>query len=120
MPIQRKRQVYNDGVCTIWQVGNVSDPGDLPKEGLTAKIRLRYAMRTVGYKRYWTAAQEQTNISLVIRTPYTPAVSTQDIVTLAGINEQYKIVQLQRPTDAAAPSLDLSLERLENKYEVSI
>lgn len=120
MPIQHKRQVYNDGVCTIWAVDNISAPGDRPKGGLKSKVRLRYAMRTVGYKRYWAASQEQVNISLVIRTPYTASVSTQDVVTLAGIDEQYKIVQLQRPTDATAPSLDLSLERLENSYEVRL
>jgi len=103
-------------------VGNIAPPGGMPKEGLTLKVSsLRYKERTVGMSRYWAAMQANVKIDMVIRVPYVPikakAISTQDIaIPIDG--EQYRIVQIQKPEDIYPPVMDLSLERLVQKYDI--
>jgi len=117
-----KTQTFNDGVANIYSVGNIAPPGGMPKEGLTLKVSsLRYKERTVGMSRYWAAMQANVKIDMVIRVPYVPikakAISTQDIaIPIDG--EQYRIVQIQKPEDIYPPVMDLSLERLVQKYDI--
>jgi len=117
----QKIQTFNDGICNIYYVRNVAVPGGMPKEELRLKISsLRYKERTVGMSRYWAAMQAHVKVDLVIRVPYTPlrmeAVSTQDVVVL-HTGAQYRIVQIQKPEDTYPPVMDLSLERLVQKYD---
>ena len=123
MPQQKIQfQTFNDGVANIYSVGNIAPPGGMPKEGLTLKVSsLRYKERTVGMSRYWAAMQANVKIDMVIRVPYVPikakAISTQDIaIPIDG--EQYRIVQIQKPEDIYPPVMDLSLERLVQKYDI--
>lgn len=104
-------QTFNDGVVSIYSVGNISAPGDMPKEGLTLKMsNLHYEERTVGMSRYWTAMQNQAQIERIIRVPRVN-ISTHDV---AKINDlQYDIVQAQVIKDVTPPCIDLSLQRLE-------
>lgn len=118
MAIQSKRQTFNDGAVSIYTVGNIAEPGNRPKDGLKLKARLRMDRRTVGFKRYFAAAQNQTEITELVRVPYRPDVSTQDVCIIVGQTAQYKIAQIQHPADTLPPCMDLSLERLEKKYEV--
>lgn len=114
----QKPQTFNDGVVNIYLVDNIATPGNMPKEGLALKVGpLRYKERVVGMGRYWTAIQSQARISMLLRVQRLRSVSTQDIAIVDG--EQYKIVQIQHPEDIVPPVMDLSLERLESKYEVA-
>lgn len=117
-----KTQMFNDGVVSIYSVGNIASPGGMPKEGLTLKVSsLRYKERTVGMGRYWAAMQNNVKVDMVIRVPCAPmrleTVSTQDIVIPID-GQQYKIVQIQKPEDIYPPVMDLSLERLVQKYDI--
>jgi hypothetical protein len=110
-------QSYNDGIVNIHTVGNIAQTGNMPKEGLTFKVGpLRYAERTVGMGRFWTAQQLQVKIDRLIRTPRLNIVSSQDVAVLS--DGQYKIKQVQYPEDARE-SMDLSLERLVQSYDIS-
>lgn len=112
-----KRQTYNDGIVNIYTVGNIAQPGNMKKEGLTIKVGpLRYAERTVGMSRFWTAQQAQVKVDRLIRTPRIDKVSSQDVVVLP--DGQYRIKQVQYPEEEKL-SMDLSLERLEVAYEIS-
>lgn len=111
-------QTFNDGIISIYSVGNISEPGNMPKEGLTLKVGpLHYEERTVGMGRYWTAAQAQVRIEQLLRVPRISSVSTQDIAIVNG--QQYKIVQIQYPPGIEPSCMDLSLERLEVEYEIN-
>lgn len=110
-------QTFNDGIVSIYSVGNISEPGNMPKEGLTLKVGpLHYEERTVGMGRYWTAAQAQVRIEQLLRTPRINSVSTQDIAIVNG--QQFRIVQIQYPPGIEPACMDLSLERLEESYEI--
>jgi len=114
-----KQQTFNDGIVNIYTAGNTANDGDMPKEGLTIKESgLRYEERTVGMTRFWAAAQANVKIDLILRTPLIREISTQDIaIPIDG--KQYSIEQVQYPKDVTPPSMDLSLQRLEQEYETN-
>lgn len=117
MPKQTLTQTYNNGICQICEITNIGEPGELPKDGLKEKVKLRYEERTVGMSRFWTAMQAHARIDMLIRTPRIRGVNNFDIVLLPD-GEQYEIRQIQYPRDVEPPSMDLSLTRLGTKYEL--
>lgn len=108
-------QTYNDGVVRIYAVDDISEPGDIPKEGLKIKETLRYKRRTVGIQRYYTALQANAQIEQVLRCQLRENVSSQDVAVVNGT--QYRIEQVQYPEDL--PVMDLSLSRMERDYDVA-
>lgn len=114
--IQAKRQTFNDGVVEICAVGDISEPGDMPKQGLTIKETLRFHRRTVGIKRYYAAMQASQRVDAVLRCPFRETVSAQDVAIWKG--EQYRVDLVQRPEGIAPPVMDLTLSRLEQDYEL--
>ena len=117
--MQKLTQTYNDGICNIFEVANIAEPGEMPRNGLKEKVLLRYEERTVGVKRFWTAMQAHARIDVLIRTPQIRSVDIHDVVILAN-GEQYEIKQIQYPKDVMPPSMDLSLTRLETKFEPGV
>lgn len=115
---QTLTQTFNDGVVNIYSVGNIAEPGNMPKDGLTLKVGpLHYEERTVGMSRFWTAKQALSRIDIMLRVPRHNNVSTQDVaIPIDG--QQYMIVQIQYPPEVEPPCMDLSLERIEAKYEL--
>lgn len=116
--MQQQTQTYNDGVVSIYKVDNIAETGNKPKDKLTIKVSLlHYEERIVGMSRFWTAKQANAKVDMLLRTPQLRNVSTQDVaIPIDG--RQYKIVQIQYPKDVEPPSMDLSLERIEAKYEI--
>ncbi|NTV91187.1 MAG: hypothetical protein HGA22_12640 [Clostridiales bacterium] len=111
-----KTQAYNDGVCSIYSVGNTADPGNMPKQGITIKEGpLRFEERTVGMSRFWNAKQAAVKIDRLIRMPKLISVSSQDIAVFPD-GSQYEIKQVQYPPEVVPPSMDLSLERVVKNY----
>ena len=79
---------------------------------------LQYAERRVGLQRYYSSKQTQVQVERVIRTQMRPAVNPQCIaVTEDGT--QYGIDLVQQVTDVYPASMDLTLTKIEQKYEVS-
>ena len=114
-PAGRITQTFNDGIVKVYEVTDVSHPGDRPVKKLVLKETLRYDQRTVGMNRFYTAMQENVQIDNMVRCPRRAAVSTQDIAEIGGV--QYEIDMVQYPTDVYPPAMDLTLSRLEQKYE---
>lgn len=115
---RRITQSYRDGVVRIYTVADAAAPGYQPKPALTLAETLRYEERSVGLQRYYSGKQNQVEVSRVIRTMRRPAVNPQCVaVTEDGI--QYGISLVQYPSDVWPASMDLTLSRIEQKYEVS-
>lgn len=108
----------NDGVVTIYAVGNTAEPGDKPRKKLTEKGRLRYKRRTVGIKRHYSAMQAQAKVDLLLRVPYRPEVSAQDVAVPTLDGKQYLVSFVQVIQDETPPVMDLTLERLECDYDL--
>ena len=112
-------QSFNDGVVTIYAVENSAPPGYRPSEQLTKKVALRYAEQRLGINRLYMSRQNQAEIERVLRVPRVESISNQDVaVTETG--KQYRIDYAQSVADVWPPSLDLSLTKVEQEYEVPI
>ncbi len=100
----------------VYAIRNASKSGALPKKELELKeADLHYEERTVGMSRFFAAAQANTKIVRLLRTPKRANINNGDaVIPIDGL--QYEIKQIQYPRDAPL-SMDLSLERLEATYE---
>lgn len=110
-------QTYNSGTLTVFDVSDAAEPGHQPVEQLTPKGVLRYEERRLGMNRLYAARQVQVELARVVRTPYRPEVSPQDVV-IDQWDKVYRIDAVQLALDVFPPSMDLSLSRTEQKYEV--
>lgn len=128
---------FHDGLVTIYRVENRAAPGDKPVERLVKKAVLRYARRTVGVRRHYAAMNAGARVDLLLRVPFRPEVSPQDVAVPTLDGKQYRITLVQVPEDAAgsrhwaggpttarggasaAHVMDLTLERLERDYDLS-
>lgn len=114
---RKKRQTYNDGICTIFKLDNVALPGAMPKEGLIKKNGpIGYEEQRVGVTRFYAAQRNEERIDLVIRVPRCGEISTLD-VCIPIDKQQYRIRQAQKVPDVSPESLDLALERLGAGYD---
>lgn len=115
---RRITQSYRDGVVRIYTVTDAARPGYQPKPALTLTEALFYQERRVGLQRYYSSKQAQVQVERVIRTQLRPGVSPQCVaITEDGV--QYGIDLVQQVTDVYPASMDLTLTRIEQKYEVA-
>lgn len=114
---RRITQSYRDGVVSIYTVTDGAAPGYQPRPVLTLLETLFYQERRVGLHRYYAGRQAQVEVERVIRTQIRPAVNPQCVaVTEDGV--QYGIELVQQVQDVYPPSMDLTLVRIDQKYEV--
>ena len=110
---------FHDGLVTVYRVENQAAPGDKPVERLVRKGVLRYQRRTVGIQRHYAAMNAGARVDLLLRVPYRPEVSAQDVAVPTLDGKQYRITLVQVPEDMTPPVMDLTLERLERDYDLS-
>lgn len=111
-------QTFNDGVCSLYAVGNIAKPGNKPKDGLRIRFpAVPYEERTVGVTRYYMAKQAGIKAEAVIRIPQCREVSSQNVCCIGDI--QYRIQQVQQVLDTLPPATDLTLQRLEAVYDIA-
>lgn len=114
-----KQQTFNDGVLKVYEVTNIAEPGDRPKDGLELKFEnaIPYEERTVGITRFYTGKQAQNTIEQLLRIPKVEGISRNDIVVPID-GEQYRIEQIQSINDVEPRCLDLSLEKVSVAYDI--
>lgn len=110
-------QTYNSGVVTIYAVTDAARPGYKPTQKPEKKMALRYDEQRIGINRAYLGRQNQVQIERVIRVPHTGRVSSQDIAVTED-DKQYRIDLVQLADGIYPPSDDLTLSRIEQKYEV--
>lgn len=110
---------YDDGILVIYNVENAANPGDKPIMRLTEKSRHYYGFDELGVIRYYQAKSANQQIACVVRIPGWEDVKGTDICALDD-GTQYQINMVQ-PTidDAGLRMMRITLERVEQKYEVS-
>jgi hypothetical protein len=102
---------FSDGVCDVYAV---DDDG----EKTVKYTALCFSNRVLGFKRYYTAAANQTQINKVIRVPQVSGVDTHDTVEITGVGK-YDIDMVQYIDDTNPPCIDLTLRQLE-MFEVTL
>jgi len=117
MKLKTLSQTYNDGVVSIYAVGNIAEPGNMKKTGLTFKCKRNYQRRQAGLTRIYLAKQDMTEIERVMRTPWIANISVHDVaITEDGV--QYDISIIQDVLDIDPWGKDLTLSKLEVAYEI--
>lgn len=114
---RRITQSYRDGVVRIYTVTDGALPGYQPRPVLTLVETLFYAERRVGLQRYYSGKQAQVQVERVIRTQTRPSVNPQ-CIAVAEDGTQYGIELVQQLQDVYPPSMDLTLIRIAQRYEV--
>lgn len=110
-------QAYNSGILTVFGIEDAAEPGYAPVKKLVTKVHLRFEEIQLGLTRYYSALQNNVQVERVARCPYRPEVSPQDVVVTAD-SQQYQINLVQKLQDVWPPSMDLTLSRLDHKYDV--
>lgn len=112
-------QTFNDGVLTVYKVGNIAGIGNMPKDGLIQKFTntIPYEERTVGMNRFIANKQENTLIEQLLRIPRINGIAREDVVVPID-GEQYRIKQIQSINNVEPRCLDLSLEKVVTKYDI--
>lgn len=116
-PNNQITQDFNSGLVKIYSVENVAPPGYKPVEKLVYKLTLRYDEQRLGIQRYYSGQQNQTQIERVIRAPRVGRVSNQD-VAITEDGHKYRIDLVQVVMEVYPPSMDLTLARLDQDYEL--
>ena len=110
-------QHYNSVVQTVSALTDTAKPGLRPAPRLTPKVMLRYEECRLGVTRLYQARQTQVEIERVVRVQRRPDISPQD-VAITEDGRQYRIDTVQAAMGTRPPSLDLSLVRITQVYEV--
>ena len=111
-------QTYNDGDVLIYSVTDEAAPGYQPTPKLKQKITLRYAEQRLGIQRYYAGRQNQIDIERVIRTPNVGIITNQD-VAITEDGRQYRIDMVQTAQGIYPASIDITLAKIEQEYEVA-
>ena len=72
----------------------------------------------MGIQRYYESMQNQIEVERVIRTQRVKGITNQD-VAITEDNRQYRIDLIQLVPDSYPISVDITLTRIEQEYEVS-
>lgn len=108
-------ETFNDGLCDI---GFSNNTGNFVQR----LVGVRYQDRVVGAKRFYMAAQAQSEINAVIRVQQNKSIMAREIVKATdlktGITRTYSIEQVQHINDTNPPVTDLTLFQLE-MFEVA-
>lgn len=110
-----KFETFNDGICTLYKLTDVSIPGYKPKMQPLFYRAMPIEYKTIGIKRNYEAMQASVRIDELIKIPQDRNLSPQDIVVIEGT--QYDIKQVQHKPETSPPTTLLSLQRLEECYD---
>lgn len=108
-------QQFNDGLVVLCNVKNIAAPGNRPVEGLEQKATLRFAERTVGIQRFYSALQANAKVERLVRCLRRRDISTQDIAVVG--EQQYKIELIQYPEGNSPAVMDLTLTEVAQRYD---
>ena len=107
------------GIVGIYTLENTAEKGDMPKEQLVEHFYAYYGERTISYNRQYQAKGVQEQVDLLIRIwdeGYNVRIGMYAIIDC----EQYRITNVARALDddTQLKIFDLTLERLDNLYDI--
>lgn len=115
--------ILDAGIAAIMRREDSAGRGDRPGAHTVEVYRSPYAERTVGMSRFYTAKQANDRIDMLVRIlrPDDPGIviHADDMCVLSHDGMTYRITQAQyiRDEDAGQECIDLSLERIGEKFE---
>ena len=114
--------IFDSGLVTVCTLLNTAEPGKMPKEALSPVLSAYYGERTVGYGRYYEARGVNEQVDMLIRIWRTTAarIGMYAVLSQSENDGQYRITNVQQMLDEDGLKVtDLSLQRMDDLYEVS-
>lgn len=114
------------GHCSIYQIINVQDPGDMPKEELQYHTEADFENRNIGITRQYAAKGVDERVDMVIRIWDEGPVLIDMIALLTDYDwqmdpdgDQYRITNVQPTVNSdGLKVIDLTLQRLGEAYDI--
>jgi hypothetical protein len=86
----------------------------MPVLELTQKVKLRFANKTVGFRRHYAAMQAGERITRVVKVPGPPISAPGDAARIAGDPDTLYFVTLVQPIAGSSPPVtELTLDEAE-------
>ena len=112
--------LLDSGILELYKLVNTASNGNMPNEQLVYVDSAYYGERTVGYNRQYAAKAVNESVDKLIRIWRNESISAGMYVLLEDGN-QYQIDMVQHLLDDDGLKVtDLTLNRLEKNYELSI
>ena len=114
--------ILDKGICSIYKVDNIAEPGDMPKQGLVLKYQSWYGELNFETNPVNAAEQEGIEVSARIRILQNRAISNHDVAILPDNSEQqYDITRAYHGADDESGELisDLTLRKLVTAYDIA-
>ena len=108
---------FDDGVLKIYKVINIAETGMKPKYALKLKSKHCFGFETVGISRYYTALQENVQVSDVVHIWEDRKITSMDICILED-GLQYKCAFVQHVMDDGLKITRITLEQLKEDYGI--
>lgn len=110
---------FDDGILKIYKIEDGSSKGDMPKEELVYKSSSYFEYDDLGITRYYTALANNQMIESVVKIPYDRSIRVLDVVEMED-GLLYRIVMVQHPYDDGLRYTRISLERINDEYNIKI
>lgn len=80
--------ILDDGICTVFAVEDVSEPGEMPQKGYRKKSQSWYGVLDFATVASWpTEDREEVRVDERIRIPQNRSITNHDVVVLAEVDE---------------------------------
>ena len=109
--------MVDSGVLTLYTLENVAQNGRMPKEELVSALSAFYSERNVGVTRLYAALGVNQRIDMLVRVWNVEELPDGVLYCIPEDGKQYRVTLAQRQPDLGA--IDLTLERLDEKYGVA-
>lgn len=99
-------EAFSDGICSVYSQDEVNQD-----KYSIIHANLGFTEKTIGYKRYYTASNEQVRIDRLIRIPHLSNINNHGMIKID--KKTYTIELIQPMQYSNPPSLQLTLKELE-------
>ena len=114
--------MFDGGLVKVYKITEISEPGDLPTEGLEFQSVYHFEERSIGMTRNYMAMQSNKQIDRLIRIWQDRAVDVGCVCLITdGIDSdvQYRVASNQHQVnDEGLKVTDLTLEKVGNLYDI--
>lgn len=111
--------ILDKGVCSIYIVTNIAEPGNMPKEGLVIKCQAWYGELNFETNPVNTAMQEGIETSARIRILQNREINNHDVVVMG--EQQYEVTRAYHGNDdeSGEPITDLTLKKVVTAFDIA-
>jgi len=112
--------ILDKGICSIYKVENIAEPGNMPQYKLKLKYQSWYGELNFETNPVNAAMQEIVETSARIRIIQNRDINNHNVVILSDDNQQYEVTRAYHGIDEESGELitDLTLKKVVTPYDI--